>query len=442
MLQLSRLAILPVQFLVRLIRRHRWISLFLFIAIGSSVYLFGIPALADWRFTQAKEHLAHDNLKEAAVQIEKAVSLAPRNSDYLRLAARIERLSGRMMEAKRYLERCVQVEKAGGGAAETQLEWLLLRAEMGDVDDLAVGLHALVREKHPESEHILETIARAYMRDARYPLAERELQFWLLIYPNSSKAFELRGWVRQQIGVYGPALADYREAVELDPKSFRARLLLVQMLFTSLKLDEVEPHLQILLQAEPNNRTVLYYLATSMRDQGKPAEEIYPIVVRVVEADPNEANGLMLIGKVEFDLKKFNDAETHLRRVIELDPSFGEAYFMLARCLQDQPGREAEQRECLARVDQIAVKNTRLRELLKSVPRDGGEDVVRMVELGTLLIWSKQESQGMFWLYKVLDKQPDNVAANDALAAYYEAHGHEDKAKYHRRMKARSEQKP
>jgi tetratricopeptide (TPR) repeat protein len=431
----------PLVFSIRWALRHFLISLFSLVAVAAFAYFFALPALAEHWFHKAQERLEQDKLEEATEEIEKALRLQPRNPNYLRLAARIDRLAARFLEARQRLQLCVQLEKQAGGSAETQLEWLLVRAEMGEVDDVVDDLHKLVMQKHPESEHIIETLARAYVREARYGPAERELLYWVLIYPASAKAFEWRGMVREQVGQYDSALLDYRQAVELNPNRFRGRLLLVQMLFTSLKLDEIGPHLQVLLQMEPNNRNVLYFKANLMYEQGKKPAEIHPILVKVLEADPNEPNALLLMSKVEIDLKQYAEAEEHLQRILAADESNAAACFAMAECLRNQRGRTAEQLDFQKRHETINARNARLQSLLKTAPSGTANDLGRMVELGELLIWSKQENQGAYWLFKVLDKDPNNVKALELMADYYERHGMENKAKAHRDLAAKAAQK-
>jgi tetratricopeptide (TPR) repeat protein len=163
---LARLAA-PLRLLVRLVRKHPRASLIMFLGAAAGVWFVALPAWADLQQGFAEDALAAGRTSEARVYVERALPFASDRAAALRLAARVERTEGQYARAESYLQRCRVVEEPTSEA--TQLEWVLLRAQRGEVDRVAPGLMYSVRHGHPEARHILETLARVYMHELRLP---------------------------------------------------------------------------------------------------------------------------------------------------------------------------------------------------------------------------------------------------------------------------------
>src|SRR5262249_44817489 len=147
------------------------------------------------------------------------------------LAARIARLRGAYSEAEQYLGRC------GGRRHEmsdqVQLEWLLLRCQRGQGDELAPGLLALVDRGHAEAAANPQAVAGVYMRQTRYLEALRCLDRWVERDPDCVRALDWRGWVSNQLDHRGQAIGDYERALELQPGRSVVRLRLAEILVDS-----------------------------------------------------------------------------------------------------------------------------------------------------------------------------------------------------------------
>src|SRR5262249_15262286 len=114
---------------------------------------------------KAVQAMNEERYEDARAALRFCLDVWPRNASSLRLAARIERLAGRYLEAEEYLEKCEALEKEP--TEPTQMERILLRAETGELDVVAPALWQLVEENHPESRAILRTLARACLRLSR-----------------------------------------------------------------------------------------------------------------------------------------------------------------------------------------------------------------------------------------------------------------------------------
>ena len=149
----------------RRVRRRR---LWLVLAWSGLLLAAGFLAVEGWALWQersARQAMADEHFDDAQKLIDPALLVRESFASTHLLAARIARLRGAYSEAERHLSRC---EQLGGMSDQLQLEWLLLRCQQGEVDELAPGLLAAVDHNHPESVAILEALAAVYMRQLRY----------------------------------------------------------------------------------------------------------------------------------------------------------------------------------------------------------------------------------------------------------------------------------
>src|SRR5262249_59879781 len=139
--------------------RRRWLWLVL---AGGVLLAGGLLAREVWGYREecaARQAVDEDRLDNARQHIDQALRLRlPWDSTNL-LAARIARLQGAYSEAEQYLSRFGQ---RGEMSAPLRLEWLLLRCQRGEVDELAPELLAAVDRPHPDSPALLEPRAAGY----------------------------------------------------------------------------------------------------------------------------------------------------------------------------------------------------------------------------------------------------------------------------------------
>src|SRR5579875_2553846 len=128
---------------------RRWRRRWIWLVAGIVLVLGGLGACEGWASWQehlARQALAEDRMDEARHHIELALVVHRRRVSTLLLAATIRRLRGGYSDAEQYLLRCQQ----------------------GEVDDLAPQLFAMVKQLHPQSTAILETLSSIYLRQMRY----------------------------------------------------------------------------------------------------------------------------------------------------------------------------------------------------------------------------------------------------------------------------------
>ncbi len=403
-------------------RRRRWYWLL----GGAALLIVGLGACEGWALWQerlARQALAEDRMDEARHHIEMALLVNRRRVPTHLLAARIRRLRGGYSDAEQYLLRCGQLD---GMSEEVQLEWLLLRCQQGEVDELAPQLFAMVKKLHPQSPIILETLASIYLRQMRYLEAALALNLWVEEAPDSVRALDWRGWVECQLDHREQGIRDYERLLELQPNRSDIRLRLAQVLIESARHPQAVPHLERLLRERPDDPDVAAALAPCRVQEGK-LEQARALLDTALQIDPDHFDALFQRGKLEITLGNPAAAEPWLRKALRIKPHDKETHYNLYRSLQAQPNRQKEAEKEQERWEQDGIKLDRLTSLLRKYLAANPNDPDLACEAGKLLLELGEEKRGLFWLHRALAINPRHEASNQALSAYHERTNQKDK---------------
>jgi tetratricopeptide (TPR) repeat protein len=413
--------------------RRRWLRVLL---AGGALLLGGLLAAEGWAYWQeraARRAMAEENFDEAQRHADLALWVRGRRASSQLLAARIARLRTQFAETEEHLSRCGQQDDL---SESVRLEWLLLRCQLGAVDELAPTLLAAVDRHHPESVAILEALALVYMREARYPEALRCLDRWVELDPTSARALDFRGWVGNQLDFRAQTIADYERALELQPRRSAVRLRLADVLVESSRHAEAVPHLELLLGELPDKPEVRVLLARCRMVESR-TDEARNLLDAVLADHPDHFDALLQRGKLEMDLSNFAEAERWLRKALERSPLDPDARYTLCLCLQAQPNRDEEAREELARWKRERKARDRLARLLRVELALKPNDANLAQEAGELFLQQGEDQKGLFWLRRALALDPGHAASLRALIAYYERTNDPDSAaEYRQRLAA------
>ena len=212
----------PLRFL-----RRRWrFALAAFLLVGGAVVTGG-HAWAVHEWDKAHTALDEGRVDDALGHLRWCLRFWPRSAPTYLFAARLERLALNFPAAAAYLKRCQQLQ--GGPTEATQAEWLCLRAEGGELDDLEPGLWKAVRAGGPFTTLYLEALARASFRLHRLSKVRLYVNLWMEQDPSSVRALMFSAAVSElQFAPQQAALA-YQKVLELQPQHWRARLQLANV---------------------------------------------------------------------------------------------------------------------------------------------------------------------------------------------------------------------
>lgn len=405
--------------------------LVLLILMGMGV---GAYAYTVHRWHAAEKAVKEGRIAEAQRDVDFCLIVWPRSIPVHLLAARTARLRGDLKEAEAHLNRCL---KLNGSASEAiQLEFLLLRTQAGEIDNVVNDLLLYVETGSSESSLILDTVARAYMQNRRYGQAFSILTRWHDVEPDSAEPFHWRGWVLERMSDRDGAINEYKQALERDPHHFLVRLRLAQMYLERNDWGAALPILEQLRNEYPQRADVQARLGQCLYLHGD-YTEARRLLEAAVKEMPNDP--LLLIHLARLDIQeeppRLAEAEDFLRRVLELDPTDVETQHLLIRCLV-RLGRSKEAQELQVQNDRDRALLKRAQETLKQDADKTVTDPVALADVGIIFLRANNERVALYWLNRALQADPDYQPALKALVEFYQKNGQATKAApYLRKLK-------
>ncbi len=413
-------------------RRPKTALLVVLLAAAAAAYLF---ALIQWHSAQVA--LQDGKAADARKHLECCLWVWPRSQQVHLVSARAARITGDFEAAETHLNRCL---KLGQGATQAiQLEFLLLRAQTGEADDVAVTLLEYIDNNTEERALILQTLARAFMHHLRYGPAYVCLSRWIELQPALSRPYYWRGWVLERLNNSDGAMKDYLRALELEPGSLMIRLHVAEMYLADNKPLDAVAHLERLRQQAPDRADVRARLGQCRYLQGQ-SDEARRLLEAAVRELPDDLPLLLHLAKLDLQEGKAIDAERRLRHIIKLDIAYSEAHYNLASALQMQ-NRLDEAKEALAQYTKYRTTLEQANKLLRHEAQHPSNDPAIATEIGSLLLQIGHERSGTYWLDQALLRDPNHQPAHRAFAEFFDSKGLADKAALHRRRLNEPEKK-
>jgi tetratricopeptide (TPR) repeat protein len=360
----------------------------------------GEAALGERRYDLAREQLAQ------------YLAYRPNDAQAHLLAARAARNLGEYYDALEQLRLC---GAAGGDPAAIEVENALIAVMRGEEPSPILRQRA---EGDDESSlEILEVLIQYDIDHYRLRHALQELTRYLKARPNDLQARLARGFVWERFLSFTDALEDYRQAVESHPQNEEARLRLAQTALIAGTPQEALTHFQWLQQRHPEQPEVLLGLARCHRLLGEP-EEASRLLTALVDKAPESGEALWELGQLELDRGEEAKAEPLLRKAVAASPHDRRIAFSLSRCLVAL-GKQAEAEVLNDRVAKIDADLKRLEQLRQEV-MEHPQDATLRSEGGLIFLRNGEREEGLRWLRQAVRLDPQNQAAQEALASALE----------------------
>lgn len=418
---------LPGRLARRIRRRPRTTLVVLAILLLVGAGGFYGYAVREWR--QALAAVREGRPADAQKKLALCLSVWPNDPDVHRLAARAARMTGDFPLAEEHLNTCLKLEN--GATEGTQLEFLLMRAQSGEVAEVEQLLLAFVDREHADAAMILETLALTHMHTLRFGPAHFCLKRWIEVAPESARAHHYRGWVLERMDQPQRAMDDYLRALEIDPALDRVRLRVGEMYLEDKEPLRALPHLELLLERDPNRPEAQARMGQCKFLQGQHGEARRLLEMAVKEM-PNDAPVLLYLARLDIADQEPSRAESRLRQALTLDSTNTEARFALVTALRMQRREEDAVAE-LAEYQRQKQFLERANTLLQAEAKNPSTNPQHAFEIGSLLLRIRHDKQGMHWMDEALSRDQNHRPTHEALADYFERNGNHDRAAYHRR---------
>jgi tetratricopeptide (TPR) repeat protein len=391
--------------------------------------LAGANLWALYQYRAARTELERYHTAAARGHLERCLSVWPRDPDALLLAARAARRSGSFDGAKHFLARA---EKAGARDDDLTLERVLLKAELGDVDEVRSFCDRLVEGGGPGAALASEALAKGLMRVYRAPEALAVLDHWQQLQPDSPQTALLRGALFDQGDRRHDALASFRQAIQLDPENDEARLRLAGLLVGTAQYAEAVPHLEYLRGRLPDAPRVDTHLARC-RAQASQTAEAVDLLEGVLGRWPHFAPALAERGKLALQQGDLPRAEACLGEATARAPDDVQAWYQLHLCLSRQ-GKTEEAARAERRLRQTERDLKRIQEIVQGEMQRSPHDKALQCEAGVIALRAGQAAEGLRWLHSALKEDPNYAPAHRALADFYQSTGERALATRHREL--------
>jgi tetratricopeptide (TPR) repeat protein len=344
------------------------------------------------------------------------------------LASRAARRNADYEEARQQLSQCQSLLK--GTNTEVALEDALLRAAMGDLEEVEGFLRQRSQRDPLQASLCLEALAEGFTRLYRIPEALACLGQWLEFEPGNPQPHYLRGKLYFQINGWEKAATDLRRAIELDPERDEARDRLARVLLELSRYGEAMEQLEYLRKKNPDDRDVLVRMARAYHGQGQ-SKQARQLLEEVLQTDPDNGMALFMMGKILLMSGQPEEAEVWLRRAVRVQLYDYQSNFQLYQALSRQEGRSAEAQEQLIKAEKLLERRTHLSEVRNKLA-GRPHDPALHYEMGTLLMQLGDKDLGAKWLASALREQEDYQPALLALADYFDSIGETERAAEHR----------
>ena len=250
-------------------------------------------------------------ISRAAKMYEELTHLAPNSGEAYDLLGVAQSQMGQHAEALKNIRKALHLN-GKLESAKTNLGQALLSA--GRLPEAISQFKVLISE-NPFNERAFVGLSQAHVNSEQVDDAINVLEIATARFPNSAAFLNERGRVASMLGKNNTAAADYRRALQINPRFLTAAINLGSALTELREFAEAEAVFSRLLKETPRNCDAIRGLGTVYRQTAQLPKAI-ELALKGLKISPNDPGLLTLHGMCLFDLGHNAEAEPILRRVI------------------------------------------------------------------------------------------------------------------------------
>jgi tetratricopeptide (TPR) repeat protein len=299
---------------------------------------------------------------DAVPQLRAALKLQPALWKIQALLGMAEKRTGDIKSALGNLQKAFPELKERKIQIDTGMELIEIYSGSGDLDR-AAAIVSVLRELDPTNVELIYTAYRVYS-----DIADESRLSLIVVAPNSARTHQMMAHELARQGKADEAIANYREALKIDPKLPGLQFELAEMLNNSTipnAREEAESEYRAALAANPSDEKSecrLGDLAALKGDQ-KAANEHYE---RALKLQPNDAEANIGLAKTLMSMNQSEKALPLLEHAVNLDPASAVAHFRLSTVYR-QMGRAADAKRELEEYQKYKDMKEKLRELYRQM---------------------------------------------------------------------------
>jgi tetratricopeptide (TPR) repeat protein len=248
-----------------------------------------------------------------------------------------------------------------------------------------------------------------YLKNGQYGDASIEFRNALRIDPRFVDAYYQLSQADLAQHDWQSAYGSLEKVIELDPGRLDARLDRGRLYLSARQFDKSEKEARSILHQEPINVGAWQLLGDSLTGEQK-LDLAFAAFSHVAELLPSDTNSYMNLALIEISLRRFSDAEKHLKQAVAKNPSSSQATITLANFYLLQNNLSQAQ------------------EALQAGILDNPVTPQLYVEWATMLSNYGDLKQADGVLNKLRNKMPESLEATIAIGDYYAQQRDLDKA--------------
>lgn len=421
---------------------RRWaqggvLALFLLI-LGWPVWTY-VQALQHWRgATQAGEV---EDWPRAREHLEACRSIWQYSSAWHLAYGRTLRHLGELTLARQHI---IQAERLGLDPNGVALEKALLRFLEDDPTAERELWGRYRRGEVADAVQIVPVLVPRLLAQFRLPEAGPLSAQWVQLHPQAVTAWKYRAQILERLHPNSDeTVVAWRQWWRLAPQDRAARFGLVRLLLQRREhIEEAVTLLEEHLQQFPEDDECRLLLAECRLMQGD-SEAALQWLQALIGAGTQDSRAYWLRGRWCLQAGDWSRAVVDLRRAVELDPSFPDAWYNLFQALQQSGAPAEEVRQVEERWRRCNQDLRQAGQLARRIGEQPWDPDLRQ-QLGELFLRNGKHTEGLRWLHSALQVRPDHLATHRTLAEYHERHGRPDLAAPHRQflLAAQGLQKP
>lgn len=330
---------------MRLAGKMTWVTALLAGAAAVAVFYFQRSQRLDELSRAARVAVERRDFALASNHLGDYLAARPKDLPIRLLAAGTARRAGDFDAAMKHM----QLYLDGGGTKQALLlEERLLRIQQGDFEEARKTLdYCRADRADPDVPAMLEAILEGTLnllipslevRRTAAPGQAPELlpavELWLALCPapvDQSQGYVWRGRLMSYDRRHPEAVADFEQALKLDPDKMSTRLQLAEAIAQERPRDAAD-HLQLLWQRFPTHYRVRLTLASLRRGLGQ-FDAAGRLLDQLLSENANDVSALIERGQLALDARQPQLAEQYLRRALVLRTDVPTIHLALSRCL-------------------------------------------------------------------------------------------------------------
>ncbi len=299
---------------------------------------------------------------ESSPHLRAALKLQPNLWKIQALLGIAEKRTGDVNSALTDLEKAFPNLKEQKIRIDTGMQLIDIYSGAGDLPK-AVPIITALRDIDPTNVEIIYTAYRIYsdlLDEARLSL--------IVVAPNSARVHQMMAHELARQGNTDEAIANYREALKIDPNVSGLHFELAEMLNNSSipgGREEAEKEYQAALAINPNDEKAECKLGdlAALRGDQQAAAEYYQ---RALKLQPNDSEAILGLAKSLMTMNQPEKALPLLEQAVKLDPTNAVAHFRLST-LYRKMGRTADANRELEDYQKYKAMKEKLRDTYRQM---------------------------------------------------------------------------